>query len=312
VTSNWSATFGSLKPSTKYGYDTIIAKYLSPPTTKSDSLPQPTDLTTADLQRWVNDLPTLHRNKRPLSPARVHRIYAALRAALNHAVDANLLDSHPANGRVRLPRIRTPEPTIITPGEVHRLAAAMPDPTAKAMVLTAAFAGLRAGEVVGLQWDDLTPPTATKPATIHIRRARTEVNGHVEVGPPKNGKPRRVILPSFLAAAIDSIRTPTTRPGDPIFASGLGLPLRYGSFYSRTFKPAARKLLSDRPRLRYHDLRHTCAALAIAAGANPVEVKELMGHGDVGFTLQRYGGLFDGAMEDLARRMEGYAPNDRT
>ena len=47
-----------------------------------------------------------------------------------------------------------------------------------------------------------------------------------------------------------------------------------------------------RPDLRWHDLRHTAVALAIANGAHPKSIQERMGHSSITVTLDRYGHLF--------------------
>ena len=54
------------------------------------------------------------------------------------------------------------------------------------------------------------------------------------------------------------------------------------------------------PSLRFHDLRHTAVALAIAQGAHPKALQERMGHSSVQVTLDRYGHLFPGLDERIA------------
>jgi integrase len=56
--------------------------------------------------------------------------------------------------------------------------------------------------------------------------------------------------------------------------------------------------------LRTHDLRHTAVALWIAAGAGPKEVATRAGHTSVSFTLDRYGGLFEGHDRELRDRLD--------
>lgn len=78
---------------------------------------------------------------------------------------------------------------------------------------------------------------------------------------------------------------------DLVFTSPNGSPLRHRSFYRRAFKPAAKAAgLPDE--LRFHDLRHTCAALLIARGAHPRAIMERLGHSTITVTLNTYGHLF--------------------
>lgn len=56
--------------------------------------------------------------------------------------------------------------------------------------------------------------------------------------------------------------------------------------------------------LRIHDLRHTCASLLIAAGANPKAVQAHLGHSSISVTMDRYTHLFPSDVEALIGRLE--------
>jgi integrase len=98
-----------------------------------------------------------------------------------------------------------------------------------------------------------------------------------------------------------------------VFTSAKGMPLRR-NFYKRHYLPAlARSGLDPQlclcqseeceerhtPLYRFHDLRHTCAALLIAQGAHPKEIQEQMGHSTIRITFDRYGHLFPSLHERL-------------
>jgi integrase len=55
---------------------------------------------------------------------------------------------------------------------------------------------------------------------------------------------------------------------------------------------------------RFHDLRHTCAALLIAAGRHPLEIKTRLGHASITTTMDRYGQLFPSAEAALADALD--------
>lgn len=78
------------------------------------------------------------------APATVARDFSALRAVFNAAVDADIIGRSPCR-RISLPRVRPPRRTTITPGELDRLAAAVP-PRYRALILVAGVLGLRWGE----------------------------------------------------------------------------------------------------------------------------------------------------------------------
>jgi integrase len=72
-------------------------------------------------------------------------------------------------------------------------------------------------------------------------------------------------------------------------------------------------LLAAKHGLRFHDLRHTCASLLIAAGAHPKAIQERLGHQSITLTTDRYGHLlsdFDAALVDpLENAFQAAAPS---
>jgi len=87
-----------------------------------------------------------------------------------------------------------------------------------------------------------------------------------------------------------------------VFPAPLGSIWQKDNFMSRIFRPAVRRAALDG--LTFHDLRHTCASLMIAAGANPLEVAAQLGHKDARLVLQRYGHLYPGASAGAAKRLD--------
>jgi integrase len=90
-----------------------------------------------------------------------------------------------------------------------------------------------------------------------------------------------------------------------VFTTPRGLPIRHDLFRVRHFRPAVRRALPERLwGLRFHDLRHTAASLAIATGAHPKMIQEMLGHSSITITLDRYGHLFPSAHEALASALD--------
>ena len=91
---------------------------------------------------------------------------------------------------------------------------------------------------------------------------------------------------------------------------------RHGLFYARYFRRAVAGYTDRKGKkhpgalpahlhgLRFHDLRHTCAALSIAAGAHPKLIAARLGHSTVQITLDRYGHLFPSVEEALAEALD--------
>jgi integrase len=91
--------------------------------------------------------------------------------------------------------------------------------------------------------------------------------------------------------------------------------LRHSNFYRRFYKPAIVRAGLD-PRTRFHDLRHTAAALMIAEGAHLLVVKERLGHSTIAVTADRYGHLYPSLSATLTTKLDAvyqaaHNPSDR-
>ncbi|HEV3401966.1 MAG TPA: site-specific integrase, partial [Acidimicrobiales bacterium] len=137
--------------------------------------------------------------------------------------------------------------------------------------------------------------------TVNVLEQLTEVGGQLRFGPPKTAAGRRAVsLPTFLADALAEQIGGRAEPGPDglVFPAPVGGPMRRSNFRARAWLPATRQ--AGLEGLRFHDLRHTSGALAIAQGAHPKAIQAPMGHASVGITLDRYGHLFEGLDERIA------------
>ena len=91
-------------------------------------------------------------------------------------------------------------------------------------------------------------------------------------------------------------------PDDLVFTSPDGHVLRNTNFRRRVFDPAARQ--AGVPGLTPHELRHTAASLAVAAGANIKAVQQMLGHASAAMTLDVYAGLFADDLDAVAERLD--------
>jgi integrase len=124
-------------------------------------------------------------------------------------------------------------------------------------------------------------------------------------------------LPTFLRKMLSehlSLATGGDGPDALVFPSKNGHPLRHNLFYRRHFRLAAQRALPpEKTGLRFHDLRHTCASLAIAAGAHPKLISARLGHSSIQITLDRYSHLFPSVEEALAEALDAiYAAGEAT
>jgi integrase len=233
------------------------------------------------------------------APGTVRKVHSTLRTIMAEAVELGWIKVNPCVGVKGLPRAANREMLFLTPQEVHAVAQRI-DPYYRVLVLTAAYTGLRAGELGGLRRMDVD----LLRGVIHVRQALKEVDGHLMMGPVKTSSSRRsVTLPAFLRkeleAHLDGIED--TVAGALVFPGEKGGPMRHSHFYKRHWRwavagrPATRRkpaepgaLPPDKHGLRFHDLRHTAASIAINASAHPLLVSKWLGHASVTITLDTY------------------------
>src|SRR5215212_9482084 len=71
-----------------------------------------------------------------------------------------------------------------------------------------------------------------------------------------------------------------------VFTSTVGTPTDVGNLTYRSFRPLLER--ADLPRIRFHDLRHTCATLLLSRGTHPKIVQEMLGHANISMTMDTY------------------------
>lgn len=188
------------------------------------------------------------------------------------------------------------EMRFLTEAEVLRISDAI---TARhrPLVLTAAYCGLRAGELVALQVGDIDLDAGT----ITVERSAREVGGHgIVIGKTKTRRTRKLdpapepILDSLAGMIAGRSRSAW------VFTSTRGEQLRWRNFYRRHFVPAVEAAQIDEPRPRFHDLRHTCAAFLIADRWSLEHVRQYLGHSSIRVTSERYAHLLPDSRREMA------------
>jgi len=166
--------------------------------------------------------------------------------------------------------------SVFSPEEVWTLVRAAESEQDAAIFLTAAFTGLRRGELVALRWRD-----------VDFAGSAIRVRGSYSAGQittPKSGKVRSVPMAPEVAKALARVgeRKQFTEDDDPVFAGAAGAHLDASALRRRYAGALTRGGLR---RLRFHDLRHTFGTRMIAK-ADIRRVQEWMGHADVQTTMK--------------------------
>ena len=189
---------------------------------------------------------------------------------------------------------------FLTPEEVEHLANTI-GPEYSTLVRFAAYTGLRAGEVAALKVKRLD----LMRGSVNVTESLSEAHGEVQLGPTKTYASRSVALPRLLVDDLAehlAVRGIADDPEAFVFATPTGEPMRPSNWYPRHFKPAVEA--AGLAPLRFHDLRHTCAALLIAQGAHPRTIMERLGHSSVTTSLDRYGHLLPSLDEALTEGLD--------
>jgi integrase len=290
--SEWITTKASVAPRTRINVEGRLENYAKPffgPMPIASVRPMHARAFVADLVA------------RGLAPSTVKAVVLTAGQVFTQAVADGLIARSPLAG-VDMPSQRHREEMhFLDADQVNHLAETIAD-RYRVPVYVAAYAGLRAGEL----WA-LTPARVNSLGrTIDVVESLTEVRGQVALGPTKTGKRRTITVPRFLAEMIGEhiARYPSN---GHIFTAAEGGPVRHRNFSRRHFCPAVAQL-AERGclpvGLRWHDLRHSCAALLIANGRHIEEVKDYLGHSSIRTTSDRYAHLFPRARAELADALD--------
>ncbi len=137
-----------------------------------------------------------------------------------------------------------------------------------------------------------------------MRESLSEVGGQLHAVAPKTYAARDVqLLPPQVPRLRAYIASqPSKGPDDYVFTEPDGGQLRHvGWFYSNVFRKAVTRA-GLHPALRFHDLRHTCAALLIADAWHPLAISKRLGHSTITVTMDRYGHLLPSLESELIAR----------
>lgn len=254
-------------------------------------------ITADDVRKLMADI---HREGR--STSTVRRAALVLGSVLAWAVEDQRLAVNVA-ATVRLPPDESRDMRTLDHGEVVALVEAHPEHY-RPLVWTAAYTGLRWGELAGLAADRVD----VLRRTIRVERQLVEVDGTLSFGPPKTkAGTRAVTIPATVAEVLGPhLGTEAVETTGLVFPTPTGRPMRRSN-YRKVWRKACTAAGFDGGKLDglvFHELRHTAASLAIATGAHPLTVKERLGHSSITVTMDRYGHLFPAQDQALAEALD--------
>jgi integrase len=240
----------------------------------------------------------------------VRYIHTTLHKALKQAVMDGLIPRN-ATEAVKPPQPTREEMHPLTPEQAKLLlqVAHESGDRLEALYVLAIHTGLRQGELLVLKWDEVD----LDDGSLQVRRTLAITkNGSVFTSPKTSGSRRSVkltlrateALRSHLErqlAEIDRVGSLWSENG-LIFASEIGEPLNRHNLTRRSFKPLLKR--AGLPKVRFHDLRHTCATLLLTLNVNPKIVSEMLGHSSIAITLDTYSHVLPNMRDQAAAAME--------
>ncbi|PWU49662.1 site-specific integrase [Micromonospora globispora] len=302
-----------LRPTTLVRYRSLVARYVVPAIGKR----RLTALTPADVRLMLAKAASTRtagrkdqpEDERPKVSARtVQQVHAVLRAMLSQAVREELL----ARNVARLVQAPAPEREEIHPwaeAEARAFLAAVRAHRLHALFVVALALGLRRGELLGLRWSDVDLDAGQLWVWQTLQRVRGD---GVVFGPPKSRRSRRVLtMPVVVVQALKrhrSVQAHERKLADGQWQeTGLVFTTATGRHVEpRNLNTAFGRLIARagvRP-IRFHDLRHTCATLLLAAGVSPRVVMDILGHSQIAVTMNIYGHVMPAMQQEAAGHID--------
>ena len=290
---------GAVRTSTHQRYEQIVRLHLIPVI----GCLKLKDLAPGHVQRLYRG-----RLDSGLSSGTVRKIHNVLHKALSQAMRWKLVTQN-VTEMTDPPRENPKEINPLSPEEAHRfLEAARGDPL-EALYVLAVHTGMRQGELLALKWDDID----LENSVVNVSRTLTKDKGKLLFGEPKSAKGRRRV--DLTKAAVESLRNHVSRQMDEIarlgdlyqdqglvFTTDTGAPVNPSNLRQRSLVKLLEK--AGLRKIRFHDLRHTCATLLLRREVHPKFVQELLGHANIEMTLGRYSHFIPGMGRRTAQAME--------
>src|SRR5450759_575525 len=259
-------------------------------------------LSPEQVQNFLN-----HKLQDGLSSKTVTYIRQVLRTSLDQGLRWNLISR---NVVTLVPGPRKERKAIhpLQPDDIGKVLDAVAGRRLEALYVTTLALGLRRGEVLGLQWEDIDFRTGR----LRVQRQLQRFGGRLHLVEPKTDRARRVLdLPQSVVKVLTDhqkrqvIERLTAGAHwdehDLIFPTTTGTPLDARGLL-RDFRQVLRK--GKLPAIRFHDLRHSCATMLLVQGVPARVVMEILGHSEISLTMNTYSHVIPGLRKDAAARME--------
>ena len=264
-------------------------------------------LSTMDLQKLYRKLMTKGRVERiesekqskGLSAKTVRNINQVISSAMDFAVAQKIISVNPCKA-VALPKVEHKEMKTIPSEQLEAFLREAKETGVYEMYYIELATGLRRGELLGLKWQDID----WKNGIIKVRRQVARVDGEIVEAPLKTKNSYRAVTIS--QQAIEVLKAQKAKTDDEyVFPSPNGGPISPDSVNNMLKRVLARAGI---PKVRFHDLRHTFATIALQNGVDIKTVSGMLGHFSAGFTLDTYAHVTTSAQKEAAETIGRIIP----
>ena len=287
-----------VRPSSHQTYRGYIDHHITP---NIGSIPLE-KLTTMDLQKLYRKLLNKGRVDRVeakqqpkgLSAKTARNINQVISSAMDFAVAQKIIPENPCKA-VALPKVEHKEMQTIPAEQLQAFLQEAKATGVYEMYYIELATGLRRGELLGLKWTDID----WKNGIIKVRRQVARVDGQIVEAPLKTKNSYRTVTIS--QQAIEVLKQQKEKTNDEyVFPSPNGGPISPDSVNNMLKRVLARAGI---PKVRFHDLRHTFATIALQNGVDIKTVSGMLGHFSAGFTLDTYAHVTTAAQKEAADTM---------
>lgn len=289
------------RPSTYVSYKERIHTHIAP---ELGRIPL-AKLTPQDVQRFLSGKVQEGKLK-PISVGYLHRI---LRSALTQAVKWELVRRNVA-ALVEPPRVEKVDRQVLDVEQAKAFLAAVKGNRLEALYSVGFAIGLRKGEVLGLQWNDVD----LERGAVTVRRELQYLDGKHQLVPyaKTQSSLRTITLPAPALEALHEHRARQQEErralgdawrGDTwnlVFTTHLGTPIGARNAL-RAFQRALKR--AGLPHQRFHDMRHACASLLLAMGVPDHVVMNILGHSSISITKNIYAHVYPSMQREAADKM---------
>ena len=260
-------------------------------------------LTSLDLQKLYKKLLTKGRVDRleakgqpkGLSAKTVRNIHQILSSALKLAQEQRIILTNPAEG-CALPKVEHKEMQTLPVEQLQSFLREARESGVFELYYLELATGLRRGDLLGLKWEDID----LERGDLRVRRQISRINGEITEAPLKTKNAYRTL--PLAEDTVSVLKEQRKKVGNSpwVFPSPTGGPISPDSVLHKLHRVLKRAGL---PKVRFHDLRHTFATLALQNGVDVKTVSGMLGHFSAGFTLDTYAHVTSAAQRHAAQTM---------